>query len=362
MSRSLNTEALAISLHKRPEEREHAADLNGDGKPDLVTANGNAVAVLLGNGDGTFQEPVSYLLRGEGTASVVVADVNRDGKPDLLVASVCIGNGDCSSASAVVLLGNGDGTFQSAQSYGSGGTFSSGLAVADVNGDGKLDLALSECDNRANCENGTVGVLLGNGDGTFQAPVSYSSGGSNAWSIWISDVNGDGKADIELANQCIATCANGSTIGVLLGNGDGTLQTAQWYRTGGQFPLSVTVADVDRDEKPDLLVLNRLGGTPDGSASVGVLINISSATSLLSSLNPSNFGQTVTFSVTVTAPPLGMESSTRAPSAAISFVHHPNPFVPAGHRRLLCLPQFFASFSACPAAARSEVRLLSSAV
>src|SRR5258708_29411823 len=162
------------------------ADVNGDGKPDLVIANqcsgsdmcigGGSVSVLLGNGNGTFQAPLTYASGGSFLYSVAVADVNRDGKPDLVLANVCanIGGGFCSSEGAVgVLLGNGDGTFQAAVTYSSGGfaNFNSDVVIADVNGDGKLDLVVmngcsSACDSILPPQ-GSVSILLGNGDGTF---------------------------------------------------------------------------------------------------------------------------------------------------------------------------------------------------
>ena len=117
---------------------------------------------------------------GAYSDSVAVADLNGDGKPDLLVVNQCA-DPSCNNGSMSVLLGNGDGTFQTAVSYGSGGTLANFVAVSDVNGDGKLDVIIAnECPNNNNCpvsSNGAVGVLLGNGDGTFQTAVSYGSGG-----------------------------------------------------------------------------------------------------------------------------------------------------------------------------------------
>jgi hypothetical protein len=229
------------------------ADLTGDGKLDVVVANANSVDVLLGNGDGTFRAAVSY---GAGGSSVAVKDVNGDGKPDLLVVS----GGDCTNCAGVVsvLLGNGDGTFQPAVAYGSGGYAAISLAVGDVNGDGKPDLLVANsCGSSDNCAgNGTVGVLLGKGDGTFQPAVAYSSGGFLAVSVAVGDVNGDGKPDLLVANQCTDDlCANGS-VGVLLSNGNGTFQPAVAYSSGGYDAISVTVGDVNADGMPDVLVVN----------------------------------------------------------------------------------------------------------
>ncbi len=238
------------------------ADVNGDGKPDLLVANSFAcegcnngsVSVLLGIGDGTFQNPVTYGSRGYLTFSVAVADVNGDGKPDLLVTN----RNNGSVGSVGVLLGNGDGTFRGAVTDGSGGYQANSVAVADVNGDGKPDLLVANLCAESTCAmNGTVGVLLGNGDGTFQTAVPYGSGGYYADSVAVADVNGDGKLDLLVANACASSsnCANGGSVGVLLGNGDGTFQAAVTYGSGGEANL-VAVADVNGDGKPDLLLAN----------------------------------------------------------------------------------------------------------
>src|SRR5438093_1241135 len=158
--------------------------------------------------------PVMTYDSGGQSYSVAVADVNGDGKPDLLMANA--------DGSVRVLLGNGDGTFQAAVTYPSGMNEAFAVAVADVNGDGKQDLLVG-----GGGENDNVGVLLGNGDGTFQPVVSYSSGGNTALSVAVADVNGDGKPDLLAGNQCdtSSNCAHGLVV-VLLGNGDGTLQAA----------------------------------------------------------------------------------------------------------------------------------------
>ena len=261
-------------------------DVNGDGKRDLVVANvcatsncstGGAVSVLLGNGDGTFQAALSYASGGQDAYSVAVEDVNGDHKPDLLVANYCA-DANCSTDGSVgVLLGNGDGTFRAAVTYHSGGFHTVSVTVGDVNADGKPDLVVgSSCASSGNCGNGSVGVLLGNGNGTFQAAVSYSSGGYEAQSVAVADVNGDRKLDLLVANTICAPndCATGS-VGVLLGNGDGTFQPVLTYDSGGFSAESVAVADVNGDGEPDLLVANTCvgdGGSDCETGSVGVLL------------------------------------------------------------------------------------------
>src|ERR1022692_4872205 len=142
--------------------------------------------------------------------------------------------------------------FFEAPTYGSGGFDAASIAVADVNGDGKLDLLVAnECGNLSGCPNGVVAVLLGNGDGTFQTAHTYSSGGDLSLSIAVGDVNGDGKPDVLVGDACASdsNCANG-VLAVLLGNGDGTFQAAQTYNSGGYsdyFNISIAVGDVNRD-------------------------------------------------------------------------------------------------------------------
>ena len=256
------------------------ADVNGDGKPDLVVMNwcayssctvpGNNIGVLLGKGDGTFQTAVVYASGGLYADSVVVADVNGDGKPDLVVANCGAGNNThCVGASGNVgvLLGNGDGTFQPVVNYALGGYGSTSVAVADLRGDGKLDLVVAgDC-----AVGGCVGVLLGNGDGTFKPVVTYNSGGISALAVAAGDVNGDSKPDLVVANQCVDSTCTSSNVGVLLGNGDGTFQAVVNYGSGGLFSDSVAIADVNGDHKPDLIVANSFG-SPAGLGNVGVLL------------------------------------------------------------------------------------------
>jgi hypothetical protein len=257
------------------------ADINGDGRPDMLVADtcvdlndcnklGGVVAVLLGNGDGTFQPAVTYHSGGAFASSLAVADVNGDGKPDLVVVNECSSLGSCAEGVLGVLLGNGDGTFQPAMTYGSGGDEPLSVAVADVNGDHKQDLVVANQCTSLGCSpdpRGLVGILLGNGDGTFQPAVIYASGGDGAASIAVADVNGDGKPDLLVANTCV-DCQNDSTgvVGVLLGNGNGTFQQAVTYKSGGGGGGSLAVADVNSDGKPDLAVGNFYSNT------VGVLL------------------------------------------------------------------------------------------
>src|SRR5579863_8933560 len=149
---------------------------------------------------------------GSYPESVVVGDFNNDGKPDLVFADGC-GDPNCLTTGVVsVLLGNGNGTFQPAKQYVSGpsGTSSCYVAAGDFNGDGALDLVVV---NNAINKFGTISVLLGNGDGSFQAPVFYSPGPTPV-SVVVGDFNNDGALDLAV----VITSHN--YVSILLGHGD----------------------------------------------------------------------------------------------------------------------------------------------
>jgi hypothetical protein len=128
------------------------------------------------------------------------------------------------------------------------------------------------------CANGTVNVLLGNGDGTFRAPVIYSSGQFEASSVTVGDINGDGKPDLAVANHCAEPQCRVGGVGVLLGNGDGTFQRALTYLSGGTTAESVKLADLNGDRKPDLVLVNECKSSLNCTiGTVGVLLNQISA-------------------------------------------------------------------------------------
>jgi len=256
-------------------------DFNGDGKADLVVSNqcpqsncnSGAISVLLGNGDGTFQAAQSYASGGYEAYSVAVGDVNGDGKADLIVANGCQSANQCANGAIGVLLGNGDGTFQAAQSYSSGGVVASSVVIADLNKDGHADLVVANQCLDSSCASGGVSVLLGNGDGTFQAAQSYPSGGLTAVSVAVGDFNHDHKMDLVVANQCQSSGNCNGNVGVLLGNGKGIFQSAQTYSSGGYRAVSVAVDDFDEDRVADLVVANQCPSSGDCSnGSVGVLL------------------------------------------------------------------------------------------
>src|SRR5258708_15336496 len=291
------------------------ADFNGDGKPDLAVAHSSgadeiccispALGVLLGNGDGTFQPAVMY--GGGGQTSVAAGDVNGDHLPDLAVTSLV-------DPGVEIFLGNGNGTFQAPVVYDTGALFPFQVAIADLNGDGKLDLVVDHGVTNAPLDS-LIGILLGNGDGTFQGAVIYDSGVKAAVSVNVSDVDGDGRPDLLLAG--------GSGLGVLLGNGDGTFQPALTYGSGGSLATSVVAVDVNGDGKPDLIAGN-LYANNNSHGAVGVLLNnttfskSTTSTTLTSSQNPSTHGQPITFTATVTT------SGSVAPTGTVNFKWGPD--------------------------------------
>jgi hypothetical protein len=176
-------------------------DFNNDGFLDLaaVNDNDNTVSVLLGHGDGTFGTQKTYGT-GNQVEFVVTGDLNRDGKQDIVVANYADQN-------VGVLIGNGDGTFKPQVTYSVSGP-DAGLAITDLNGDGIPDIAASYY------HPSQVGVLIGKGDGTFAAVHNYNSGQSQGYEITIADLNGDGTLDL-------INCDLNSSISVLLGGSAG---------------------------------------------------------------------------------------------------------------------------------------------
>ena len=257
-------------------------DFNGDGKPDLVVSNvdSNTISVLLGNGDGTFQAAQSLPV-GLNPWYFALGDFNSDGILDLAVADYGCSQ-ECHpspSNTVLVLLGNGDGTFRPAPNL-TVGNGPAGVAVADLNGDGKPDLVV------ANFDDNTLSVLLGNGDGTFRAAQTFGGVGPKPQTVAVGDFNGDGKPDLVAPNY------GSNSISVLLGNGDGTFQAAQNYLVDSA-PVFVAVGDLNGDGKPDLAVADL------HTFNISVLINNSGGSPVVATPTFSPGGGTYTGSVTV---------------------------------------------------------------
>jgi hypothetical protein len=348
-----------------------AADVNSDGRADVVTLsgrfNGNNVAVCLGNGDGTFQKPATYSAASgnAGATFVAVGDVNGDGRPDLVLSygdgDFYPGNTDFISgysipSSALLMTAKAGGGFNAGVNIPTG-TNTMQVALADVNGDGKLDLIaanLGIADQQGLVNGapppsaGNVTVSLGNGDGTFRPAVAYTVG-RNPISVAVADVNGDGKPDLivgtiaadpaakiavllgsgngtfgaptlfatyswpkglaladfngdGILDLAIMHGANDAPTTIMQGNGDGTFM-AEMVLPTGDTPSAIVAADFDGDGKPDLAVMDK-GDESSTSGSLVVFHNTSagSACTYTLSANPSQFaaaGGTGSFTVTV---------------------------------------------------------------
>jgi FG-GAP repeat. len=230
-------------------------DFNGDGKVDLVAGDitNNDVVMLLGNGDGTLQSPLTYHVSAH-PRYLVASDFNRDGKLDLAFA-------DGSPAHISILMGKGDGSFESTASYPVAGVL---LLAGDFNNDGKPDLA-----TRANST--SLAVLLNNGDGTFQNPQSLAVPHPLVRVFAAGDFNGDGKPDLFAYGRSL-NVDSARLVSLFLGRGDGTFQSpintnGNWGQGSG--PYSISVGDFDRDGKLDAAVtdefLTVLRGNGDGT-------------------------------------------------------------------------------------------------
>lgn len=228
-------------------------DLNGDSNLDLVVVNSGAdsdfvgdLAVLLGRGDGTFQDASFYSV-GDQPVSIALGDLNQDGVQDVVTANFASGD-------VAVLLGNGDGTLQPAVAYPTGAV--SAVGLADVDKDGHLDVVTVLFTAQS------LGILLGSGNGTFQPVASQLVGIVS--SLALGDFNGDLNVDVA------ASIISSQTIIVLIGNGDGTLQVPAFY-PASRNPGRIILKDLDEDGRLDLV-------TPGEDGVVAILLGAGDGT------------------------------------------------------------------------------------
>ena len=244
-------------------------DFNGDGRPDYaVPTNAGPIVILLGTGNGTFTNGTTITTTAPfEPTSVVVGDFNGDGKQDLAVLSAS------GTGSVNIYLGNGNGTFQAAKNYPVAATTSASrlLAIGDFNQDGIQDLVAT------NSVLNNVAVILGNGDGSFQAP-SYYPVGNQPWNVVVGDINKDGFLDLAVASD------GSSNVSILQGNGDGTFKPFTTANTGASQVGSVAIGDFNGDGYPDLattsapdnsvyILLNKATATPSFQAPVPYVLN-----------------------------------------------------------------------------------------
>ena len=234
-------------------------DFNGDGIHDLIvagtTASGGGVNILEGDGSGAFTNVTTTAIAvGNGPSAVVAADFNGDGNLDFAVANQ-------TDNTISIMRGNGSGTTFTAATgspFSTGaGTSPADIAVADFNGDGQLDLAIAESGKKR------VDIFKGNGDGTFSLLAGAPTTGNNPVAIVAGDFNADGKVDFAVANS------SDNTVTVMLGSGSGTVFTAGSSSpvATGTNPVAITAADFNGDGSADLGVAN------SGSRNVSILLN-----------------------------------------------------------------------------------------
>jgi FG-GAP-like repeat len=267
-----------------------AGDFNSDHNPDLAISNDSGfVSVFLGNGDGTFRSAGNYDVTGDAL-SISAGDFNGDGKQDLLVTTLLFPSLDILDGNASVLLGKGDGTFQAATETDLGGGAYRG-AIGDFNGDGHLDLAFITKQNVFSIP--SIEVVLGRGDGTFGAGAFVDSINFD-WFVTVADLNADGTPDLLALSPSVVPAAR-----VFLGQGNGTFQLAQTVVFSSFGPGAAAIADFNGDLLPDLAVTMHTQKNV-----VSILLNTTTDFTLsASALTPAtvNPGQSATSSLTVGA-------------------------------------------------------------
>ena len=227
-----------------------SGDFDGDGHQDIAVVNydtfTHTVGVLLGNGNGTFASAVTFDTGGTSPLAVTTGDFDDNGVADIAVANYYDGT-------VGVLISNGDGTFAGVSTFATGAAGSRSVAAADIDGDAVQDIVVgnfgSESDN--------VGVLLSDGAGSFAPVETFATGGAalNSGGVAVADFNGDGTTDIAVTNY------DSGTIGLLANNGDGTFADAATSSTGGSGPVALAVGDFNGDAMLDIAAANSASDT-----------------------------------------------------------------------------------------------------
>jgi FG-GAP-like repeat/FG-GAP repeat len=237
------------------------ADVNGDGKPDIIVANeqSNDVTILLGDGKGGFtQGKGSPFAAGRAPNDIADSDFNRDGKLDLAFANH-------EEKYLTVLLSDGQGGFTPATDSPFAvevKPHTHGVAAGDLNGDGNLDLVTDSW------QTDQVEILFGDGKGSFKTPGSFFAVGKHPYQrVRVADVNGDGKTDI------ITTNLEGDNVTILLGDGRGGFKpSAGLPFPCGDSPFNFAVGDVNGDRKLDLVIVNSPSSTSDRHGKDGLTV------------------------------------------------------------------------------------------
>jgi len=275
-----------------------AGDFNHDGKTDYITSNldPDTVSVVLGKGNGTFLDIApSIPTKGKTSTQIIAADFNNDSIPDLAQVNTGV-VGDIGNTISV-LLGKQGGAFQAARTFNVG-TQPAGLAAVDFNHDGRMDLVVADFGDPVHNIGGDIALLLGNGDGSFQAPRKFVAGLGIPASVAVADFNGDGNPDAVVAQS--STALGPAAVSLLLGNGNngfGQPKNIALFSLPGSQALQVIAADFNHDGKSDIAYrtitdLNRITvqlGNGDGTFKTPTVVTSADFTTVFSTFSIGDF-------------------------------------------------------------------------